>query len=70
MRKVEKLVLNQLAKKELTQRQQAMIKGGRGCHCGCCYAGSGGSSSTQNGLANCADGLRSPCGDEVNIWGC
>ena len=69
MRKVEKLVLNQLAKKELTQRQQAMIKGGRGCTCGCCYANSGGSSSVDNGLVNCYGSLRTNC-DEVNIWGC
>ena len=66
MKKISKLVLNQIAKKELTQRQQGFIKGGRhGCTCGCCYAGSGGGSSqTDNWIANCeggSDGLQTNC---------
>ena len=62
MKKVEKLVLNQMAKKELSQRQQVMIKGGRNlCTCGCCYANSGGSDTTDNGLANCESSKNTFC---------
>ena len=43
MKKIDKLVLNQISKKELTQRQLGRVKGGRACACGCCYANSGGS---------------------------
>ena len=64
MKKIGKLVLNQIAKKELSQRQMGKIKGGRNvCICGCCYAdGGGGSSTTDNGDANCLGGQYSPCG--------
>ena len=55
MRKLERMVLSQLAKKELNQRQMSKIKGGGNCSCGCCYAGeAGGSSSFENRDANCA----------------
>lgn len=66
MKKLEMLVLNQLAKKELSQRQQTMIKGGRSCTCGCCYASSGGSDTTDNGYANCISGLNTKCSDLSN----
>lgn len=58
MKKINKLVLNQLAKKELTQRQQGLIKGGGAgtCPCGCCYGNSGGSDTVDNGEANCQQG--------------
>ena len=67
MRKIEKLVLNQIAKKELTQRQQGLIRGGRGqnaCLCGCCAQG--GSSTDNNADANCKlGGYYSPCGTKM-----
>jgi len=60
MKKLNKIVLNKLEKKELTFKEQAKIKGGaETCACGCCYAGSGGSSDFQNGQANCSQGLNS-----------
>jgi len=64
MKKIETLVLNQIAKKELSQRQLGKVKGGRiSCLCGCCYAGdAGGSSTTNNGDANCSAGKYSTCG--------
>ena len=51
MKKIDKMVLNQISKKELTQRQMGRVKGGRGnCTCGCC----GSSSVEANGDANCS----------------
>lgn len=73
MKKLEKLVLSQLAKRELSWRQQAMIKGGKyNCTCGCCYAGGGGgSSSLDNGIANCDSHLKTQCSDTTMNWiGC
>jgi len=53
MKKIERLVLNQIAKKELSQRQIGKIKGGRfSCACCCSYAG-GGTDSLGNGYGNC-----------------
>ena len=70
MKKISKLVLSQIAKKELTQRQQGLIKGGKGCSCGCCYKDSGGSSSDVNGGANCrGGGLHTYC-PALYIYGC
>ena len=68
MKKISKLVLSQIARKELSQRQQRTIKGGRHCTCGCCYAGSGGSNTDWNGCTNNAggdNGLHTGCPDEV-----
>ena len=68
MKKIGTLVLNQLAKKELSQRQMKEIQGGCGpCPCACCNAPSG---TADNGEANCeqnkwsdgcADGAYSFC---------
>ncbi len=51
MKKIKKLKLNQLSKDELGKREMNYIKGGD-CCCGCWYAGSGGSSTYDNGMAN------------------
>lgn len=39
MKKIEKLSLNRLTKKELTLGEMNKVKGGTFCECGCCYAG-------------------------------
>ena len=59
MKKIEKLSLNRLSKKELTLGEMNKVKGGNSCPCGCCYVGSGGSASYDNGDANCRQGLSS-----------
>ena len=62
MKKIGKLVLNQIAKKELTQRQMGKIKGGRNsCTCGCCYADNQGSAIDDNGCANWRGNMTSYC---------
>jgi len=62
MKKIETLVLNQIAKKELSQRQMWRVKAGKACTCGCCYAGSGGGSdSVTNGFANCDGNKKTYC---------
>ena len=68
MRKVEKMVLNQLAKKELSRRQMGKIKGGRNCTCGCCYYDTEGSSIVDNAYANCIDGKTTYCGDSFPVY--
>ena len=53
MKKINKLALNQIAKKELSRKQMQYFKGGRSCWCGCCYYPSepGGSNLNDNGCA-------------------
>jgi natural product precursor len=68
MKKLNKLVLGELAKKELSQREQNNIRGGLQCTCGCCYTNSGGSSDVDNQRANCDHGLDTGCSDFV--WWC
>ena len=65
------MTLSQLAKKELTKRQQGLIKGGRGnCTCGCCYAGDGGGSSiVDNAVANCKDNKTTYCEIDFPVTG-
>jgi len=71
MQKISKLALNQVAKKELSQRQLGKIKAGKGCTCGCCYVNSGGSNSAINGTANCRGEFHTYCPmNEVAVWGC
>lgn len=81
MKKLSKLVLMNLETKELSQRQMSQIKGGeyKSCGCGCCYANENtaarGSSSTDNGVANCKsdkDSFACPEGIEGDwaAWGC
>ena len=54
MKKIDRIVLGQLAKKELTQRQLGKIKGGNLCTCGCCYyPNGGGADGVTNGDTNC-----------------
>ncbi len=40
------------------------VTGGATCGCSCCYEGqAGGSSTTDNGIANYEGGLKSGCGE-------
>jgi natural product precursor len=59
MRKLEKLKLNQVSKKFLTEQEMNILLG-RGtpgnCNCGCGYANNGGSSTAANDSANNANG--------------
>jgi len=69
-KKNSKLALSQMAKKELTQRQMGMLKGGKHlvyCTCGCCYQDSGGSSTVDNRNANCKLNMTTMCNDEKEI---
>ncbi|ATR96311.1 MULTISPECIES: TIGR04149 family rSAM-modified RiPP [Bacteroidales] len=50
--KLQKIKLNKLAENSLANREMKKIKGGNCCTCGCMYANSGGSSSTDNRNAN------------------
>jgi natural product precursor len=62
MKRLSKLVLIELERKELSQREMKHVKGGNTCGCGCCYAeNGGGSSSGSNGAANCTNNFYSPC---------
>lgn len=53
MKKINSLRLNNLTKVELEKRELNKLTGGI-CNnaCGCFYAGTGGSSTYQNGMAN------------------
>jgi natural product precursor len=59
MKKLNKLVLGELAKKELSQREQNNIRGGNVCGCGCCYAQMG--DTNYSGGANCGHDMVSAC---------
>jgi len=58
---MKKLKLTQLSKVELEKKELNSIKGGYSigvggmtmCTCGCLYSGNGGSSTHDNGVANC-----------------
>lgn len=76
MKKIQKLSLNRLTKKELTIPEMNKVKGGTNqCDCGCCYDGTpgdigyGGSSTQDNGIANCAHEWHSTvyC-DSAHVW--
>lgn len=64
--KTQKIKLNNLAKNNLDNREMKELKGGNVCGCGCCYAGSGGSSTEANGSANNKSNYYSPNCD--NQW--
>ena len=77
LKKIQKLVLNRLSKKELSFGELNKVKGGEEyylCGCGCCYDGEpgdpgyGGSSNFMNKATNCKTGLSSPimCDGENN----
>jgi natural product precursor len=54
------LKLNKLHDGQLSKKLMKSVVGGSAvCQCGCCYAGSGGSSVHDNGYANSAHGLGS-----------
>lgn len=59
MKRIEKLSLTKLSKKELNYQEMNRVKGGtNGCQCGCCYSiecGGDGSGSDMQVNANCND---------------
>ncbi|MFW9970386.1 MAG: TIGR04149 family rSAM-modified RiPP [Candidatus Odinarchaeota archaeon] len=60
MKKKLKLRKNPSALKNMSEEQMNKIAGG--CTCGCCYSGSGGSSTIDNACANADHGYVSyPC---------
>ena len=61
---MEDLKLNNLAKKELTEREMGALCGGYKCGCGC----QGPSSTFANGDANAANGWFSP-GENKYFYG-
>jgi len=71
MKKIERLVLHYLAKKEIHHRQMGKLRGGKQrCTCGCCYAGSGGGSDVDyNGCANWKEDKTSYCPDSPIFLG-
>jgi len=61
---MNKLKLNRLSDQKLAEKQMNMVMGGdapskcpKGCCCACQYANQGGSSSSDNMLANSAKGI-------------
>jgi natural product precursor len=73
---MKNLKLNQIAERDLSEKQMNAIKGGTGdcCGCACAHANSGGSSEVSNGNANKAGRLNSSthilrywCEDE-GVW--
>lgn len=65
--KLEEIKLNNLAKNSLANREMRDLKGGKSCQCSCCYAGSGGSSTTDNGNANATNGYHSTCDPHIEL---
>ena len=59
---MKKLKLNVLSEGNLSKLEMNQVKGGTCCGCSCYYAGSGGSSTNDNGNANNASGLVSSKG--------
>lgn len=77
MKKISKLALNKLSKKELPYSEMNKVKGGiNSCLCGCCYGGDpgdighGGSSDDANGYANCMIPTNSPYFCDGNLTYC
>lgn len=68
MKKLKNLKLNNLGK-ELNEEKMRSTKGGYSCVCCCLYADSGGSSTYQNGHANCVIPAYSPNCDYTGV-GC
>ncbi|MDY3090516.1 MAG: TIGR04149 family rSAM-modified RiPP [Porphyromonas sp.] len=65
---LKKIKLNKLAENSLAERQMQGIKGGSSCcGCGCYYAGRGGSSTHDNGVANSKHCYTSTRPDEYTI---
>lgn len=61
---MKSLKLNQIEKTTLSNQELRQVKGGQSystyyCGCACAYADSGGSSTTDNGVANSRDNLSS-----------
>lgn len=53
---LQKIKLNNLAENSLANREMKQLMGGATCQCSCHYAGSGGSSTRDNGNANAEHG--------------
>jgi natural product precursor len=72
MKRLSKILLSKLEEKELTQREMKKITGGKSCSCGCCYEGSpGGSTTEDNGGANCKSSFTKTChGGSWHTWFC
>ncbi|GHV34584.1 hypothetical protein FACS1894178_2370 [Bacteroidia bacterium] len=67
---MKNLKLNKIAEQNLNEKQMHQIRGGAsGCSCGCQYANNGGSSISNNGMANADNGLHAPSGVKVQ-WAC
>jgi len=49
---MKNLKLNRLNPNKISEKQANAIRGGQGCSCGCQWAGNGGSSVQDNGMAN------------------
>lgn len=66
------LKLNKLNRNQLTKEQMKTIAGGTSaapqCTCGCCYSDSGGSNTTDNGIANYDGSLSTRCEDIEQVW--
>ncbi len=64
---MKSLKLNKLNQNSLSKDQMKKVRGGESnlCTCGCCYAGSGGSSTVDNAIANNEGGLYSPNCDKA-----
>jgi natural product precursor len=63
MKTLNKIKLNNLSTENLSEKQMKEIRGGEAdpkCFCACNYAGQGGSSTSDNLNANCAEGIWSP----------
>ena len=69
MKKLKKLKLNTLSNQNLENKEMNALKGGVVCTCSCLYEGqSGGSSTTDNALANFnLGGWSSPGGDNCTV---
>lgn len=64
---MKSLKLNKLNMNQLSKEQLSSVRGGAAtCTCGCCYANSGGSNTTDNGIANYDGGLRTKC-DKITM---
>lgn len=74
MAHLSKIKLSSLAQKELSEKEQNLLVGAGSCPtdcgtCGCIWEGTpGGSSTKDNGNANAAGHLYSPCVDDYDPY--
>ncbi|MFW6222147.1 MAG: TIGR04149 family rSAM-modified RiPP [Bacteroidota bacterium] len=68
---MKSLKLNKINRSQLSKEQMNAVTGGGSCSCSCYYAGEpGGSSTTDNGLANWEGGLSSVKGETQMVICC